>query len=305
MPSLHLPSVRCLMAFETSARLESFTAAARELNTSPSSISRHIADLEAILGASLFERSKQRVRLTEQGKHLARRVGQGLDSILDGMEQVANWDAQAPVIIGCTHAISHLLIMPVFNALQSAMGDLGQVRIMTAEYAALDAHLDPQIDIRFDYDVTGVPSEDYVLLFSEAVKPVCSPEFKMQNAAALANDPRHWSSLPLLDMSLPNRGWATWHDWFRSNDAEVSSPVLHQFDNYIYLLEACAAGQGLALGARHVVESYLSAGRLVQAHEDYINYERGFYAVLSERGRTRNAPRKCLDALTQLIGRQE
>lgn len=293
------------MAFEASARLESFTAAARELNTSQSSISRHISDLEAILCASLFERSKQRVRLTEQGKHLARRIGQGLDSILDGMEQVANWDVEAPVIIGCTHAISHLLIMPVFNALQSAIGDQGQVRIMTAEYATLDAHLDPQIDIRFDYDVTGIPSEDYVLLFSEAVKPVCSPEFKTQNAAALAKHPGHWPDLPLLDMSLPNRGWASWHDWFRSYDAELPSTAPRRFDNYIYLLESCAAGQGLALGARHLVESYLSAGRLVQAHEDYISYERGFYAVLSERGRTRNAPRKCLEALPQLIGRQD
>lgn len=293
------------MAFEASARLESFTAAAGELNTSPSSISRHISDFEAILGASLFERSKQRVRLTEQGQHLSRLVGQGLDSIFNGMQQVANWDAHAPVIIGCTHAISHLLIMPVFDALQSAMSGHGEVRILTAEYATLDAHLDPQIDIRFDYEVTGIPSEDYVLLFSEAVKPVCSPEFKTQNAAALANHPGHWSDLPLLDMSLPNRGWASWHDWFRSYDAELSAPVLGQFDNYIYLLEACAAGQGLALGARHIVESYLSAGRLVQAHEDYINYERGFYAVLSERGRTRSAPRKCLDALTQLIGRQD
>lgn len=293
------------MAFEASARLESFTAAARELNTSQSSISRHISDLEAILCASLFERSKQRVRLTEQGKHLARRIGQGLDSILDGMEQVANWDVEAPVIIRCTHAISHLLIMPVFNALQSAIGDQGQVRIMTAEYATLDAHLDPQIDIRFDYDVTGIPSEDYVLLFSEAVKPVCSPEFKTQNAAALAKHPGHWPDLPLLDMSLPNRGWASWHDWFRSYDAELPSTAPRRFDNYIYLLESCAAGQGLALGARHLVESYLSAGRLVQAHEDYISYERGFYAVLSERGRTRNAPRKCLEALTQLIGRQD
>lgn len=293
------------MAFEASARLESFTAAARELNTSQSSISRHISDLEAILCASLFERSKQRVRLTEQGKHLARRIGQGLDSILDGMEQVANWDVEAPVIIGCTHAISHLLIMPVFNALQSAIGDQGQVRIMTAEYATLDAHLDPQIDIRFDYDVTGIPSEDYVLLFSEAVKPVCSPEFKTQNAAALAKHPGHWPDLPLLDMFLPNRGWASWHDWFRSYDAELPSTAPRRFDNYIYLLESCAAGQGLALGARHLVESYLSAGRLVQAHEDYISYERGFYAVLSERGRTRNAPRKCLEALTQLIGRQD
>ncbi|MDB4112088.1 LysR family transcriptional regulator [Yoonia sp.] len=36
----HLPSTRCLLAFEASARLQSFTAAAQQLNTSQSSISR-------------------------------------------------------------------------------------------------------------------------------------------------------------------------------------------------------------------------------------------------------------------------
>ena len=297
----HLPSIRCLLAFEASARLQSFTTAAQQLNTSQSSISRHISELEAILGARLFERVKQRVHLSEQGKHLYTKIGGGLDSIRDGMQQIAEWDTNLPVVIGCTHAISHLLIMPVFEALQTSMSNFGKVRIMTAEYAALDAYLDPQVDILFAYDVSGKPPSDFVRLFSEAVKPVCSPEFKLLHANELAKPPALWREMPLLDVALPNRGWATWNDWFKTFDAEVIPPVPSRYDNYIYLLEACASGQGLALGARCMVDSYLSNGRLVQAHEDYVDFDRGFYAVLTERGRAKTATHRCLEVLSELM----
>ena len=301
----HLPSTRCLLAFEASARLQSFTAAAQQLSTSQSSISRHIAELESNLGVSLFVRSKQRVRLSEPGQHLYSSIGRGLDSIRDGMQQVADWDVDLPVTIGCTHAISHLLIMPVFESLQSAMSNFGKVRIVTAEYEALDAHLDPQVDILFAYDVSGTQPDEFVRLFSEAVKPVCSPEFKSLHADKLAKPPALWREIPLLDVAAPNRGWATWDDWFQTYDAEATPPVLSRFDNYIYLLEACASGLGLALGTRCMVDSYLSNGRLVPAYGDYIDYDRGFYAVLTERGRAKTAPHRCLEALSGLICGQE
>ena len=296
----HLPSTRCLLAFEASARLQSFTAAAQQLNTSQSSISRHIAELEAALGASLFERHKQRVHLSEQGKHLYLRVSQGLDSIRDGLQVIADWDADLPVTIGCTHAISHLLIMPVFDRLQHAMSDVAKVRVITSEYEALDAHLDPQIDIVFDYDVGNLNANDFVLLFAEAVKPVCAPGFKERHAKELSAPSSHWQGFELLEMATPNRGWANWEDWFADNGISASARPTTSFNNYVYLLEACASGRGLALGARGMVDTYLSNGRLVQAYDDYKEYDRGFYAVLTERGRSKSAAYRCLEALADL-----
>ncbi|MDC1287532.1 LysR family transcriptional regulator [Gammaproteobacteria bacterium] len=299
--SPRLPSTRCLLAFEASARLESFTMAAQQLNTSQSSISRHISELEASLQTVLFIRSKQRVRLSEKGKHLYSRVNNGLDNIRGGMQTVANWDVNLPVTIGCTHAISHLLIMPVFEELQNAMSDFGQVRVMTTEYAILDADPDPQIDIVFAYDVSEIPTSEYVPLLAEAVKPVCSPEFKIQHATELAKPPESWRDITLLDLALPNRGWASWDDWFQSYDTDLKLLTEARFDNYIYLLEACASGRGLALGARGMVDTYLSNGRLVQAYEDYVCYDRRFYAVLTERARKKAAPRRCVEALSKLL----
>ena len=297
----HLPSTRCLLAFEASARLQSFTAAAQQLNTSQSSISRHIAELEAALDASLFERHKQRVHLSEQGKHLYLRVSQGLDSIRDGLQVIADWDADLPVTIGCTHAISHLLIMPVFDRLQHAMSDVAKVRVITSEYEALDAQLDPQIDIVFDYDVGNLNA--VTILFCCLLRP-SNPSARLTSKIGIPKTSQgpssHWQSFELLEMATPNRGWANWEDWFAANGISASARPTTSFNNYVYLLEACASGRGLALGARGMVDTYLSNGRLVQAYDDYKEYDRGFYAVLTERGRSKSAAYRCLEALADL-----
>ena len=66
------------------------------------------------------------------------------------------------------------------------------------------------------------------------------------------------------------------------------------FDNYVYMLEAAAAGRGLALGWRGMVERYLEAGSLVLAAEGFTEFGGACYAVLTRRGRERPAARRCL-----------
>jgi len=59
-----------LKSFVAVARLKSFSAAARELNTVQPAISRHIASLEEELGASLFIRNTRDVHITAAGLQL-------------------------------------------------------------------------------------------------------------------------------------------------------------------------------------------------------------------------------------------
>ncbi|MDZ7862992.1 LysR family transcriptional regulator [Acidovorax sp.] len=60
-------------------RTGSFSAAARELNVDPSSISRAVAGLEAELGVRLFQRSTRRLGLTEAGAAFVDRLYPLLD----------------------------------------------------------------------------------------------------------------------------------------------------------------------------------------------------------------------------------
>ncbi len=299
--SLNLPSMRCLQAFETAARLSSFTAAASALHTSQSSISRHIADLEKSVGGQLFIREKQRVRLSDRGEHLFRSVSHGLESIRSGVRVVADWTPPSRVTIACTHAISHLLLMPVFESLNEAMRDTAQVRILSYEYETVETTPDPQMDIVFEYGEYNSGSPYRVKILPEAVTPLCSPEFAEQHKAILSGPVSDWQSLPLLGMEVPNRGWATWNDWLRNKGIERSTVHPVNFENYVYLLEAAADGRGIALGGRGLVERYLASNRLIALTDTHYETDRALYAVLTERGESSSEARYCLNQLATLL----
>src|SRR5207302_7938412 len=60
----HLPPLSALRAFETAARLKSFSKAAEELNVTPAAISHQIHALEQDLGVQLFHRLNRADELT-------------------------------------------------------------------------------------------------------------------------------------------------------------------------------------------------------------------------------------------------
>ncbi|PJI41012.1 LysR family transcriptional regulator, partial [Ferrovibrio sp.] len=66
--SRRLPNLNALRAFESAARLLSFSKAAEELCVTQSAISRQVKALEVYLGVPLFNRLIRAIELTPQGK---------------------------------------------------------------------------------------------------------------------------------------------------------------------------------------------------------------------------------------------
>lgn len=62
-----LKQIEALVAI---VRLGSFERAARKLNTTQSTISKRIRELESAVGFAIFDRSRREARLTERGEHL-------------------------------------------------------------------------------------------------------------------------------------------------------------------------------------------------------------------------------------------
>ncbi len=289
-----IPSTSALLAFESAARHCNFSRAAEELNTSQSAISRHMAGLEARLNTRLFERHKRKLRLTEAGDHFYRAVVSGLETIRLAAMAVANSSGGDQLTIACSHEVSHLFLLPRFEALQRAIGAETPIRVMTYEYDALESMLEPRIDVIFTYQASGSEPQSRVVAFREAVMPLCSPVFAETHKAVLSRQVVDWADVPFLKLTKRNQGWATWDDWFGRVGAPRATPGYVGVENYVYLLEAAAAGRGLALGWRGMIERYLEAGSLVPAAERFVEFDRPFYAVLTRRGRDRPAARKCL-----------
>lgn len=296
-----IPSTSALQAFEAAARYCNFSRAAEELHTSQSAISRHIATLESRLDTRLFDRQhKKRLLLTHQGEQFYRAVVSGLDNIQTTMDAIAGARMQEQVTIACTHENSHLILLPRFDALQRALGEDKAIRVMTYEYDAMQRALDPRVDITIQYDVERIAPTDHVEIVREAVRPVVSPAFLAEHENCLRDDIGSWLQLPFLELSKYNYGWATWDDWFALQNVGTARPTFQFFNNYVYLLEAAAAGKGVALGWRGLVDRHLESGVLVEIGPDYAEFDRAIHAVLTGYGRGKPLARRCLECLAQL-----
>ena len=76
-----LPSSSALAAFDSVARLGSFSLAADELSLTQGAISRQVMSLEEQLGVRLFERGARGVSLTAEGRTYAKAIGAALGEI--------------------------------------------------------------------------------------------------------------------------------------------------------------------------------------------------------------------------------
>ena len=74
----------------------------------------------------------------------------------------------------------------------------------------------------------------------------------------------------------------------------VTAPRFRGFDSYAYVLEAAAAGDGIALGWRHFIERHLESGALVPVTDDFVEFRSRYCGFLTERGRGRAVAHKCL-----------
>ncbi|MEM1163677.1 MAG: LysR family transcriptional regulator [Pseudomonadota bacterium] len=82
-------SLQVLEAFEHVARLGSMQAAAQELGMSVSTVSHHVARLEAQLGAVLIDRSSRPFSLTREGREALHHLSQGLQHLRRATSETA------------------------------------------------------------------------------------------------------------------------------------------------------------------------------------------------------------------------
>ena len=289
-----LPSTTTLIAFESAARLENFSRAAEELNTSQSALSRHITELEARLGIRLFVREGRRVWLNPQGKHLYQALQTSLNDMQSALASVSHTADDDQITILCTHEISHLFIMPRFEKLQQRLNSSTKIRIMTYEYDMDDTGLDQRVDLKLTYRMENLTPGDYTTVLTESVRPVCSPSFAEKHAAKLAGPISDWNCLPILQLTKQNEGWANWESWMKVNGAEFTPQNSTGYDNYVYLLEAASAGRGLALGWKGLIDRHLETGALITMRDDNIEFENALYAVLTARGKQRKIARNLM-----------
>ena len=300
-----LPSMTALRAFESAARHRSFSRAAEELHTSQSAVSRHIAELERRVSVRLFDRSGRNVDLTEAGNLYYRAVVAGLERITEGAVAAAQRSENVRVVIACTYAVSHLFVLPRFDALRRMLGENVCIRVLTCDTEVLGRLNGADADLVLSCQVRTDNPEDRVVVFREAVVPVCAPRYAAQHAKTLNRPVADWGALTFLEFTHPHQVWSNWEDWFATHGVPAKAPRYLSFESYVYLLEASVAGHGIAIGWRHLVDRYLEEGNLITIVDEFVEYGRPCYAALSERGRHRPVALRCLDFFREVERERE
>ena len=295
--------MRALRAFDAAARHGSFVRAAEELGIHQPSVSRYVAELERELGVRLFERGRRTVTLTPAGVVFHRAVAVGLERIAAGALAASDLPEDERVVIACGGTTSELFLRPRLGDVQRGLGETAVIRLLHCENSHLErpsAIETDRIDLLASYHaIDGVPAGEAVV-FPEAIAPVCSPGFAEAHADTLSRPVAQWGTLPFLNFAWPSLGWATWDDWFDAAGRPNPPPRYRNFDDYVYMIDAAVAGQGLALGWRNFVGRFVGIGSLVAVPEGFVGFERPLAVRLTGYGRQRPVARRCLDAFASL-----
>ncbi len=94
------------MIFEAASRSDNFSRATEKLGITRVSVSRQIADLEALLGVKLFHRGHRSVTLTQACSMLKSTVGPALTGIADALGQIRTDASDRRLTVTTTTAFS-------------------------------------------------------------------------------------------------------------------------------------------------------------------------------------------------------
>lgn len=255
-PRRLLPSLPLLTAFEAAARSGSITQAAHELSLTQSAVSRQIKALEEQLGIELFVRQKQKIRLTLGGQNYAREIRDALTKISNASLKLRANPTGNTLTIG---------VPPTFGArwLTPKLGDFyRQHPEISLNILSRMQRVDFQedvIDAAIYFGLPDYPDSHMELFRREVMIPVCSPAFA---ESYRLSDPCDVRCAPLLHLTSRPDAWERWMRVHRVDDTSVRGML---FDQFSTLIEASAAGLGIALIPEFLVREEFSNKRLIRA----------------------------------------
>ena len=276
----HLVSMRI---FERVADEGGFAAAGRAMNMSPPVVTRLIAELEAYLGARLFQRTTRRVSLTEAGQAYLTRVRQILQDI-DEADALAS--AHTSTLSGRLRVHTQpVLASYVIAPLLSEFRQLHPGIVVDIE---VESHRDPLIE---DFDITLLGTDasfnaDIVarkIVESEVIL-VASPDYlKRSGSLNKPEDLAQHECLRLKNSDGSLRAWRMWTKQSPADAVEISVDPVLIANHTDTLLRAALDAAGITSIAVDIVAPYLARGDLVRVLNPWITGRLAMYAALPSR----------------------
>ncbi|MGN7752567.1 LysR substrate-binding domain-containing protein [Sinorhizobium sp. 22678] len=271
-----LPSAASLIVFEAAGRHQNFTRAAGELGMTQAAVSYAIRGLENQLGVPLFQRVHRAVELTEAGEKFHADVSVGLARIQKSAEDIRAKGRETNVTLAASTAFTSMWMLPRLARLREDLPEI-DLRIQTS---VRDLDLDEEpipLGIRGG-DPSHWPRYHAAVLADEVVQAVATPAYiEMHGLPATPADLiRH----NLIHLEEPVRRACDWTEWFAS--AGLAYPAQGKrlaINDYVLVIQAVLAGEGIALGWEHLTARQVRSGALVPVGGHVLRTGQAFYVV--------------------------
>lgn len=218
-----------------------------------SAVSHQVRQLEQWLGKSLFVRHAGGVRLTAEGQSLMQAVDHSFSMLAARCAEIAEQAPITEIVLGAPGSFLSNWLIPRIDRFEAAYPDI-RVRLQTSTTMNdLQRHV---VDCMIVSDRNWPADVETVSLFEETVGPVCAPDWPHSIAT-----PTDLTGQPLLHTTSRPHAWA---EWAARNGVEPAMLAGgRRFDHLSLLLEAAAAGLGVAIAPALLVERELSQKRLI------------------------------------------
>ncbi|MCA0871542.1 LysR family transcriptional regulator [Seohaeicola saemankumensis] len=252
-PDWHrLPPLSTLRAFEATARLRGYSAAARALNVTPAAIAQQVRKLEAHVGATLVRRAGRGLALTEEGRQLGASLTEAFALIARGFDDLQLQKATRGVRVSTTDRFVDAVILP-------RLGEFWQRHPTLQVSFSPDGNTQPVDLDAFDVVVRGgAPGQTWgdaqVLELLETPMIICGTRDLVRSAAG------DLSSVPWIrDSSI---GGSVFETMAERAGCDPGTLRLVDPGGAKFELEAAMMGYGLHISPELTVRRQLAEGTL-------------------------------------------
>lgn len=265
-----------MVLFARSVDSGSFSAASRELNHSPSAVSRQISSLENKLGVQLLTRSSQGISLTEEGHVFYTRcteIRRNIASALDLADSL-NQKPEGHLRIATTVAFGKSQLLPALST-------------FCEKYPKIKLSIDFN-DRPIDLDQTPI---HVAIQFAEQIidqsligrklavnrRIICAAPAYIAREGNISS-PQELLTRNILRLSTIEQ----WNDWVAEICGTKTAPNVRsdfEANSADALYHAALAGLGIARLPTYLIARDIAEGRLINLLPDQVDSESNIYAV--------------------------
>jgi DNA-binding transcriptional LysR family regulator len=274
MRRLH-PPTQLLQAFATTARFGSISRAAEALHLTQSAVSKQVQELERWTGVALFERVRKRLTLTPAGQRYEAAVRPLLAQLEAAtLELITSGDGGGAL---------HVSTLPTFGAKWL----IPRLPAFQREHPHITLHFVPYVQ-GYDFHRTDL---DCSILFGGGHWPGTVADYLVGREVILIAPPAPRGKPVLrraadvarftrLQHATVPQAWAHWCE--AHGVREVNPFAGPQLDQFHSLIRAVAAGMGLALVPRCLVQDDIATGIVSAPLDDGYVDDLGYWLCYPE-----------------------